>query len=169
MVRLVESSVRDRHIVENHMQAKTEESLEFVAVEGSTRQTVRWEDGLCPTSQASGQQVDYTTFKITYATLKRTTINIITTKLTDGHCRVLMGVHLHKSKSTVRLESRFSNITEVLEKRNEVILSGVRGKVSNIAGGLPLRCLSYYHLIALYAMSREVVVAEWSGRGHSHG
>lgn len=51
-VHLVGSSVLDRHIVEIHMQAKTEESLEFVAVEESNRRTVRWEDDLCPTSQA---------------------------------------------------------------------------------------------------------------------
>ncbi len=100
-VHLAVSSVRGRHTEGIHMQAKTEGSLEFVVAEESIRQIVRWEDDLYPTSKLRGQRMDNTMFTITYTALKRTAVDIITTKLADSHCSILVGVHLHKSKTTV--------------------------------------------------------------------
>ena len=105
----------------------------------------------------------------TYAALQRSTIDVIATQLTDGHCCVFVRIHLDESKATIRLEACLGNKTEVLEKRNEVVLSRVRSKVADIARGLPLWGLRNDHLVALHTVSGEVVMAVWSCRSHSHG
>lgn len=79
-----------------------------------------------------------------------------------------MGVHLDKCKPSVGLESSFDNITEVLEQRDEVVLSRVGRKITDVNSRLPLRCLLHNHVIALHTMGREMMVAIWSGRSHSH-
>lgn len=79
-----------------------------------------------------------------------------------------MSVHLQESESTVCLQTGFNNIAKVLEQWDEICLGGVRSKVANIARCLPLRGLGDDHVIAVGAVGREVVVAEWCSWGHAH-
>ena len=79
-----------------------------------------------------------------------------------------MSVHLQESESTVCLQTGFNNIAKVLEQWDEVGLGGVGSKISNIAGGLPLRGLSDDHVIAIGTVGWEVMVAEWCSRSHAH-
>lgn len=105
----------------------------------------------------------------TYRTLERTTIHIVTAQLTDGHCCILMGIHLDKGKTTVGLESGLNHETEVLEERNKVVLGGVWSQIANIASGLPSWGLLNNHVIALDAVSWEMVMTKRSGWSHAHG
>lgn len=137
----------------------------------SSRQTVRWEDDLCPTDETglvhSRLTINDQDGK-TYAAFQGATIDIETTQLTDGHGGILMGIHLDKGKAAIGLEARFDNITIVLEEWDQVVLGGVRREIANVAGSLPLRCLLHNHIVALNTMGREMMVAEWGGRRHPH-
>jgi hypothetical protein len=104
----------------------------------------------------------------TYAALQGTTVDLVAVELADGVCSILVGVHLNESKATVRLEASLGNISEVLEKRNKVVLGSVRGQVANVAGGLPRGSLLDNHLVGVRALGGEAVVTERSGRGHAH-
>jgi hypothetical protein len=105
----------------------------------------------------------------TYAALQRTAVDVVTVQLADGHGGVLVRVHLDKSEATVRLETSLGDIAEVLEQRNEVVLSGVGSEVANVASGLPLGSLSQDGVVGLDALGRELVVlAERTGRGNTH-
>ena len=98
-------------------------------------------------------------------------MNIVTAELADGHCRVLMSIHLNKSKSTIRLKSCFNDISKILKKWNKIVLRSIGSEISNITSSLPLRSLLYNHFVALDTMRREVVMtgAVGSGRCHAHG
>ena len=91
------------------------------------------------------------------------------TKLANRHSRIFVSVHLDEGKATVGLEARLCHVPEVLEKRHKIVLRRVRGKVTDIAGGLPLRGLLHDHIVASSPVSWEVVVTEWRSGGHSHG
>lgn len=106
---------------------------------------------------------------VTYAALQRTTVDIVAVQLADCRGSVLMRIHLHECKATVSLETSLKNIAEVLEERNQVVLGSIRSEVADIAGSLPLRSLLSHHVVALDAVSREVVVTERSGGSHAHG
>ena len=81
-----------------------------------------------------------------------------------------MSVHLEERKATVGLETRLDHVPKVLEKRDEVVLRSVGGKVPHVTGRLPLRSLCDDHFIALDTLSWEVMVAiVGSRRSHSHG
>ena len=80
-----------------------------------------------------------------------------------------MGVQFDKRKSPIGLEARLDNVAEVLEQRDEVVLSSVRRQVSDVASCLPRGSLLDNHIIALNAVGREVMMAERSGRCHAHG
>lgn len=105
----------------------------------------------------------------TYAALQGTSVNIVGIQLTNSHGRVLMRVHLDKRETAVSLKASLENIAKVLEQRNQIVLSRVRGQIADIASGLPLRSLLNNHVVALNALSREVVVTKWGGRSHAHG
>ena len=109
------------------------------------------------------------TWDKTYATFERTSIDVITVELADGHGGILVCVHLHESKATVGLETGLHNIAEVLKERDEIVLGGVGSEVADIASGLPAWSLLDDHIVALYAMSGEMMVAVWSGGCHAHG
>jgi hypothetical protein len=104
----------------------------------------------------------------TYAALQRAAINLVTVELADGVRGVLVGVHLDESEATVRLEASLGDVSEVLEERDKVILSGVRGQVAHVAGGLPCGSLLDDHLVGVGALGGEAVVTKGSGRGHAH-
>lgn len=78
---------------------------------------------------------------ITYAALQRTTVYVISIKLADSHGSILVSVHLHKGKATIRLEACLCDITKVVEERDKIVLGGVWSKIADIAGSLPLRSL----------------------------
>lgn len=80
-----------------------------------------------------------------------------------------MGIHLNESESTISLESRLYNVSEVLEQWDQIILGGIWGEVADVASGLPSRSLLDNHVVALDTVGREVMVAERSSRGHAHG
>ena len=80
-----------------------------------------------------------------------------------------MRVHFDKSKAAIGLKTSFQDVPEVLEQRDQVVLSGVRCQVTHVAGGLPLGSLLNNHVITLDAMSGKVVVTKGDCRGHSHG
>lgn len=103
-----------------------------------------------------------------YAALQGTAIDIVSVELTDGHGSVFVTVHLDECEATVRLKTGLENVAEVLEKRDEVVLRGVRGQVAHVARGLPLRGLLDDHVVALDAMGGEMVMAEGRGRSHAH-
>jgi hypothetical protein len=88
----------------------------------------------------------------TYAALQRAAINLVTVELADGVRGVLVGVHLDESEATVRLEASLGDVSEVLEERDKVILSGVRGQVAHVAGGLPCGSLLDDHLVGVGAL-----------------
>lgn len=79
-----------------------------------------------------------------------------------------MRVHLQESEPTVCLQTGFNDIAKVLEQGDEVGLGCVRSKISHIASGLPLRSLGNDHFVAIGAVGREVMVAEWCSWGHAH-
>jgi hypothetical protein len=79
-----------------------------------------------------------------------------------------VGVHFDESKATIRLEASLGDVSEVLEQRNKVVLSGVRGQVADVASGLPRGSLLDNHLVGVSTLGGEAVVAEGSGRGHAH-
>ena len=101
--------------------------------------------------------------------LQWATVDIIATELADSHGGVLVGVHFDESKAAVRLEASLNNVTEVLEERNKIVLSGVWGKVSDVTGSLPLWSLLDDHVVALNAVGWEVMMTEWSGWSQSSG
>ena len=80
-----------------------------------------------------------------------------------------MTVHFDKSETSIGLEARLNHEPEVLEEGNKVILSCVWCKVADVASGLPLGSLLYNHIVALYAMGGEVVVAIGRRWSHAHG
>lgn len=104
-----------------------------------------------------------------YAAFERTTINIVAAQLADGHRCVLMRIHLDECETTISLEARLDNVTEVLEERNEVVLGSVRGEVADVACGLPSGSLLDNHVVALDAVGWEVVVTKRSRGSHAHG
>lgn len=104
----------------------------------------------------------------TYAALERTTIDVVTVELANGHGSVLVGVHFDKGKTSVGLEARLGYVAKVLEERNQVRLRCVRRQIADVARGLPLRSLCDDHVIALNTMRREMVMAEWGSRRHAH-
>jgi len=103
-----------------------------------------------------------------YAALQRTTVDLVAIQLANRRSSILVRIHLHECKSTISLEASLENVTEVLEQRNQIVLSGIRSKITNVAGSLPLGSLLSDHVVALDAVGREVVVAEWSCGGHAH-
>ena len=103
-----------------------------------------------------------------YAALERTAVDMKSTQLADGHCRVLMGIHLDESEAAIGLEAGLGDVAEVGEERHQIVLSGVRGKIADIASRLPCRSLRHYHIIAAGTMSRKVMVTERCGRCHPH-
>jgi hypothetical protein len=80
-----------------------------------------------------------------------------------------MSVHLNESKSAVRLETCFGDITKVLEERDQIGLRSVRSQVAHVARGLPLGSLRNNHVIALDTVRWEMVVSEGSRWSHTHG
>lgn len=104
----------------------------------------------------------------TYAALQGATIDIVPIKLTNGHSRVLVSVHLDERETTVRLETGLHHITEVLEQGDEVLLGSVWGQVANIACRLPSWGLVDDHVIAVHTVSREVVMTIWRRRCQAH-
>lgn len=105
----------------------------------------------------------------TYAALERTTVDIVAGELADCHGGILVGVHLDESKTTVGLEPSLNNITKLLEQGKQVVLGGVWSQVANVASGLPGGGLGNNHVIALDAVSWEVVMTVGCCRSHSHG
>lgn len=81
------------------------------------------------------------------ATLQGSPVDVVTAKLTDGHRRVLVGIHLDEGKATVRVKARLSDITEVLEQWHQIVLRRVRSEVTNVTGSLPLWRLLHNHLV----------------------
>lgn len=105
----------------------------------------------------------------TYAALERSAVDVVAIELADGHGGVLVGIHLDEGEASIGLEASLGDIAEVLEQRYEVRLSCVRSEVADVARRLPLGSLLYDHVIALHTVGREMVVAERSGRRHTHG
>ena len=79
-----------------------------------------------------------------------------------------MRIHLDKGKSSVSLEARLDNESEVLEERHHVVGCSIRRQVSHVACGLPIRGLAQHHVVAAHAMSRELVVSERRRWRHAH-
>lgn len=79
-----------------------------------------------------------------------------------------MGVHLDESKTTVRLEAGLNHKTKVLEKRDQVVLGGVRGQVAHVASCLPGWSLIDNHIVRVNAVGGEVMMAVGGRRGHAH-
>lgn len=79
-----------------------------------------------------------------------------------------MRVHFDESKSAIRLESSFDDISKVLEEWDEIILCGVRRQIADVASGLPAWCLRNNHIIGLDAMSGEMMMSERSCWGDTH-
>lgn len=101
---------------------------------------------------------------MTYAALQWTPVDVVSVKLADRHGSILVGVHLHKGESTVGLDASLNDVAEILEQWDEIILCCVRGEVSDITSCLPLRSLCNHHVVALNAMSREVVMTKCRDR-----
>lgn len=80
-----------------------------------------------------------------------------------------MGVHFYEREPSISLEAGLDNVTEILEERDEIILSRVRREISDIASRLPGRSLLDNHIIALDSVGWEVVMAERSSWRHAHG
>ena len=79
-----------------------------------------------------------------------------------------MSVELNESEATVGLEARLHHIAEVLEQRDQVVLSRVRRQISDIARRLPPRGLVHHHVIAIDTVGREVMVAKGRRGSHAH-
>lgn len=79
-----------------------------------------------------------------------------------------MRVHLDKSKAAVGLEARLDNKAKVLEQRNHVVGSRVRGQVADVDGGLPVGRLGKDDVVAADAVGGKLVVAKRSGRRQAH-
>jgi hypothetical protein len=108
-------------------------------------------------------------FTKTHAALQRTAVDIVAVELANGHGSILVRVHLDESETAVRLEARLGNVAKVLEQRDQVVLSGVRGEVADVAGSLPLRSLCEDSVVRLDALSGELVVlAKGTRRGNTH-
>lgn len=107
-------------------------------------------------------------FLNTYAALEGTAIDVVPVQLADGHGGVLVGIHFDKGETPVGLETGLDDETKVLEQRNNVGLGRVGSQITNVAGSLPGRRLIDNHVVAVDAMSREVVVAVRGGWGHAH-
>lgn len=105
----------------------------------------------------------------TYAALQGSPIDVVAGELTDCHGSVLVAVHLDEREATVGLEPGLNHISKVLEQGNKVVLSGVRGEIADVDGGLPLGGLLDDHIVALDAVCGEVVMPVRSSRSHSHG
>lgn len=105
----------------------------------------------------------------TYAALQWSSIDVVGIQLADSHSGILVRVHLDEGETTVGLKASFQNIAKVLEQRDQIVLSRVRSQVADIASGLPLWRLLDHHVVALDALSREVVMAERGGGSHAHG
>ena len=136
----------------------------------SNHQTGRSVDDLYPTTLTMLGSDNFLSRQMnTYAAFERATVDIVTAQLADGHRRVFMSIHLDESKATVRLKPSFDDVTEVLEKRNEIRLRRVRSQVSDVAGRLPSRSLLDDHVITLDSLGGEVVMAERGGRCQAHG
>lgn len=80
-----------------------------------------------------------------------------------------MSVHFDKSKTSISLETRLDDESEVLEERDDVIGCSVWRQVSNVTSGLPIRRLVQDHLVTCYTMCWELMVAERRRRRHAHG
>lgn len=104
-----------------------------------------------------------------YAALERPSVHVVPVEAADGLSGVLVAIHLDESETTIRLESRLNHVAKVLEQRNHVIGGGIRGEVSDVAGGLVGGRLVDNHLVALHSVSGKVVVTERRRGGHSHG
>lgn len=147
------------------------QSWELPELESSLR--TGWSaDGPCPTAAPDVRSFQFRFVDLrvgsTYATFQWTAVDVVATELANGHGCIFVSVHLDESKSTVCLETRLNNVTEVLKQRDEILLGRVGGEVANVTGGLPLRSLSNDHIVALNAMLWEAVVAIRSGGRHSH-
>ena len=106
---------------------------------------------------------------ITYAALERATVDIVARELADSIGGVLVRVHADEGEATVSLEAGLGHESEVLEKRDDIVLGRVRRKVPHINGCLPRWSLSKDHIIALDSLSRVLMVATKGVRGrHSH-
>lgn len=149
------------------MQAMPERNWEFVVAEGNNHQIGRSEGDLCPTATCLAELVAKNA-KNTYAALQRPAMNVAAAQLADGHCRILVCIHLHERKAAVRLKPSLNDVTKIREKRYKIILVSVWSKISNIASGLPMRSLLYHHVIALDTMGRKMMMTEGCGGGHSH-
>jgi hypothetical protein len=80
-----------------------------------------------------------------------------------------VGVHLYECEAPISLEAGLDNVAEVLEERDEIVLSRVWCEVSNVASSLPGGSLLDNHIIALDPVGWEVVMAERSSWRHAHG
>lgn len=110
--------------------------------------------------------------RVTYTALERTSVDVVTVQLADGIGSILMRVHLDEGEAAVRLEASLNDIAKVLEEGNQIVLSGIRSEVADIAGGLPLRSLLNDHVVGLSALSGELVVSvrsSWCHADGSHG
>ena len=106
----------------------------------------------------------------TYAAFQRSSVDIISGKLTDSNSGIFMSIHLDKCEPAIGRKSCLNNVAEVLEERNNVVLSCVRSEVADIASSLPSRSLSQDHLIALCTLRWKLVMtAEGGCRAHPHG
>ena len=156
-----------RHRTEGRRRSAPERKLGW-GLQASSLRTGRLAGDLCPTRLECKQEEGRKGVDSTYAALQRTAIDVVPVELANGHGSVFVCVHLDESKATVRLETGFGHVTEVLEKGNKVRLGSVRGKVADVAGSLPLSGLRHDHVVALDTVSREVMVTKGSGWGHAH-
>ena len=105
----------------------------------------------------------------THAALQRSSVDIVTGKLTDSNGGIFVSIHLDEREPAISRESGLNNVAEVLEERNNVILSRVRSEVADVASSLPSRSLSQDHLIALCTLRGKLMMtAERGRRAHSH-
>lgn len=105
----------------------------------------------------------------THATLQGSAVHVVAVQLADGHGSILVGVHLDKGETTVGLEARLDDIAEVGEQGDKIVLCGVGGQVTDVAGGLPARSLANNHVVAVHTVGGEMVVSVRRGGSHSHG
>jgi hypothetical protein len=120
-------------------------------------------------TQSINKSTRYPVDGVTHTALQGTSVDVVAVELANGHGGILVRVHFEEGKAPVRLQACFDDIAKVLKDWNQVLLGGVRRQIADIARCLPLRSLGHHHVIALNAMSREMMMAERSGGSHAHG
>lgn len=107
------SSVQGHHHIEgNRMRAMPEGNLGSGVAEGNSRQTGQLGGDLYPTVRHVSK-TPAIRIQTTHAALQGPTMNVVSTQLADGHCRILVRVHLHERKPAVRLEPGLNDIPKV--------------------------------------------------------